>query len=200
MDADGGNVTKLTNSPEGEDSAAFSPDGSEIVFLRYVDPTYFDIFVMAADGSNQRLLWHKDGVFADGPRWSKDGKSIYFNEDETAGGQIDIVRLDLATEALTRITESPGDDSSFAISPDGMTIAFQSDRDPRGIFLMDVDGSNVRHLIGSSTKGYPLSWSTDGRHLVYWQVDRWLYIVPAAGGDPIKWTEGAGSVAWRPEP
>jgi Tol biopolymer transport system component len=200
VNADGTGEARLTDSPEGEDSAAFSPDGSEIVFLRYVDPTYFDIFVMGSDGSNQRRVWHKDGVFANGPRWSPDGEAIYFNEDETAGGGIDIVRLDVATNETTRIAAAPGDDSSFAISSDGSTVAFQSDRSPGGIFLMAIDGSDVRHLTGSWTKGYALSWSPDGAHLVYSQPDGWLYLVPADGGEVIRWIEGGLTVAWRPAP
>ena len=199
MSADGTAVTRLTSSPEGEESAAFSPDGSEIVFLRYVDPAYFDLFVMNADGSNQRLLWHKDDVFANGPRWSGDG-TVYFNEDETTGGGIDIVRLAPATGELTRVAAAPGDDSSFDISSDGTTIAFQSDRPPGGIFLMDIDGSNVRHVTGSWTKGYPLSLSPDGEHLVYAQPDGWLYLVRVDGTGPTRWTDGGLSVAWRPAP
>jgi Tol biopolymer transport system component len=200
VNADGTGEARLTVSPEGEDSAAFSPDGSEIVFLRYVDPTYFDIFVMDSDGSNQRRVWHKDGVFANGPRWSPDGEAIYFNEDESAGGGIDIVRLDLTTNELTRIAAAPGDDSTFDISSDGSTVAFQSDRSPGGIFLMAIDGSNVRHLTGAWTKGYAVSWSPDGAHLVYSQPDGWLYLVPADGGEVIRWSEGGLTVAWRPAP
>lgn len=200
VNADGTGEARLTDSPEGEDSAAFSPDGSEIVFLRYVDPTYFDIFVMDSDGSNQRRVWHKDRVFANGPRWSPDGEAIYFNEDETGGGGIDIVRLDVATNELTRIAGAPGDDSTFAISSDGSTVAFQSDRSPGGIFLMAIDGSNVRHLTGSWTKGYTLSWSPDGEDLVYGQPDGWLYLVRTDSGEVTKWIEGGLGVAWRPEP
>jgi Tol biopolymer transport system component len=200
VNADGTGEARLTDSPEGEGDAAFSPDGSEIVFLRFVDPTYFDIFVMDSDGSNQRRVWHKDGVFANGLRWSPDGEAIYFTEDETAGGGIDIVRLDLATNELTPIAAAPGDDSSFAISSDGTTIAFQSDRSPGGIFLMANDGSNVRHLTGTWTKGYPVSWSPDGEHLVYSQPDGWLYLVRTDGSELTRWTEGGLGVAWRPAP
>ena len=100
------------------------------MFLRYVDPTYFDIFVMNADGSNERRVWHKDGAFADHPQWSPDGQALFFNEDATSGGDIDIVRLVVATGELTRIVGGPGDDSTFDISLDSSTIAFQSDRAP----------------------------------------------------------------------
>ena len=59
-------------------------------------------------------------------------------------------------------------------------------------------GQNVRHLTGSWTKGYTLSWSPDGQNLAYWQADGWLYLIPITGGESVRWTEGAGGVAWRP--
>jgi Tol biopolymer transport system component len=198
MKADGSGVTRLTTSPEGEDSAAFSPDDSEIAFSRYVDPAFFDLYVMAADGSGERRIFHKDGSFTCCPVWSVDGQALLFNEDDTSGGAIDVVRLQIATGVLTRITNEPGDDSSFVLSPDGSTIAFQSDRAPGGIFLMDLDGSNVRHVTGSWMKGYPLSWSPDGEHLVYSQPDGWLYLVRTDGTEITKWTQGGPQVAWRP--
>ena len=197
VNADGTGETRLTSSPEGEDSAAFSPDGSEVIFLRSVDPDYFDIFAMDADGSNERLVWHRDGVWASGPQWSPDGQSIFFSQDESGGGEIDLVRLDLATDRVSPIADGPGDDSQFAISPDGSTIAFQSDRSPGGIFLADIDGGNVRHLTGSWDRGHSVSWSPDGQHLVYSAPDGWLYVVAADGSETTKWAEGH-SVAWRP--
>jgi len=197
MDADGSNLTQLTHSPEGEDSAAFSPDGTRIAFTRYVDPDFFDMWVMDADGSNQRRVWHKDGAFASGPRWTADGKALLFNEDEGVTG-IDIVRVDVATGALTPVAAAPADDSSFSVSADGSRIAFQSDRSPGGMFLMNVDGTNVQHLVGDWDKGYPSTWSPDAKYLMYEEprTSR-LFLVPIDGGDPIFWTDGRMPV-WRP--
>ena len=125
---------------------------------------------------------------------------MVFNKIEADGDGIDIVRLDLATSEESPIAVDPGDDSSFAFSPDGQTIAFQSDRETGGIFLMDADGNNARHVYGSFTKGVPITWTPDGEHLVFGEADGWLYLVPSSGGEPVKWTEGDGSVAWRPAP
>ena len=198
MNTDGSGQVRLTSSAEGEDAPAFSPDGSEIAFLRYVDPTSFDLYVIAADGSNERRVYHQDGPYAAHPAWSADGKSLFFNIDTTEATHIDIARLDLATGAVSRIADDPGDDSSFAISPDGSTIAFQSDRPPAGLFLMDVDGSNVRHVTGSWTKGYPVSWGPNGEHLAYAQPDGWIYLVRTDGTEVTRWTQGGLELAWRP--
>ena len=201
MNADGTGEVRITTTDEAEASPAFSPDGSRLVFVRYSAPTRFDLYVIDVDGSNERQVLHRTRPFITGPVWSSDGQSLFYNvDDSTDGGEIDVARLDLRTGATTLVTTRAGDDSTFALSPDGSTIAFQSDRDIGGMWLMDTDGSNVRHLTGSWEQGLPLSWSPDGQWLVYTGVDRWLYLVSAAGGDPIEWTEGGPSVAWRPQP
>jgi Tol biopolymer transport system component len=199
MNADGTEVTRLTNAAEGTDRGpAFSRDGSQIAFQRYVDPTLFDLYVIDVDGSNERRVFHQDNVYADGPQWALDGQTLYFTKDPDPAGGLDVVRLDLTTDQLTTIAADPGDDSGIALSPDGSTIAFQSDRAPGGIFLMDVDGSNVRHVTGSWTDGSPISWSPDGLQLVYSLPDGSLYLVNTDGSEVIKWTEGGLGVAWRP--
>jgi Tol biopolymer transport system component len=197
MNADGSNLTRLTTSPAGDRQPAFSPDGKQIAFLRFEDPDYFDIYVMDADGSNQRLVFHEDGLYVGTPRWSPDGQSLFFNLDASAGGELDIVRLDLATGDRVPIRTTPGDDSVFALSPDGTTIAFQSDRSPGGLFLMDIDGSSVRHLVGSSTKGEPMSWAPDGERLVFADESPYLWLVRADGTGLTRWVEGE-QPAWRP--
>lgn len=52
-------------------------------------------------------------------------------------------------------------------SPDGRSIAFDSDRDgERGVYVADRDGSNVRRISGAGYAAVP-TWSPDGRRLAY---------------------------------
>ena len=199
MNADGADLARLTSSSGAEDFGRFSPDGETIAYWGGpADGTSSELWLMDVDGSNPRRVVRFDDTFAAGVAWSADGRSILFNRDLSDGGGIDIVRVEIDSGVLTEITNSPGDDSSFAISNDGSTIAFQSDRFPGGIFLMDVDGANVRHATGSWTKGYPVSWSPDGEHLVFAQPDGWLYVVRTDGTELTKWAQGGLAVAWRP--
>src|SRR5690606_16289599 len=57
-----------------------------------------------------------------------------------------------------------------SVSPDGRTIAFDSDRDgpDRDIYLMDADGQNVRRIHGApGFHDESPRFSPDGRFLVY---------------------------------
>jgi Tol biopolymer transport system component/putative cell wall-binding protein len=74
---DGTGVTRLTSTLDHELEPDWSPDGREIVFRR-VSPSGAQqgLFVMAADGSGERLLRSS----GDWPAWSPDGVRIAFSE------------------------------------------------------------------------------------------------------------------------
>ena len=56
-------------------------------------------------------------------------------------------------------------------SPDGRSVAFDSDRDgERGVYLADRDGSHVRRVSGAGDAAMP-SWSPDSRQLAYLRRD-----------------------------
>jgi len=55
-------------------------------------------------------------------------------------------------------------DSQPVFSPDGERIAFRSDRDGGGLFVMGRTGESVRKL---TTDGFNPSWSPDGASIVY---------------------------------
>ena len=55
-----------------------------------------------------------------------------------------------------------------AVSPDGSRIAFTSTRDGNyDVYVMDIDGKNVKRITHSDEReDYP-AWHPDGQHLVY---------------------------------
>ncbi|MCL7960572.1 MAG: hypothetical protein M8861_10290 [marine benthic group bacterium] len=66
MDADGSNVTNLTNSPGNEGSPRWSPDGTRIVFTA----NYDGVYVMNADGSGvTQIAADNAGGFHELPDW-----------------------------------------------------------------------------------------------------------------------------------
>ena len=76
MDADGRNVTRLTNAPGWDGSPKWSPDGRTIYFYAKRDGK-FRIWAMDADGSNQRAISPKELTSAISPAITPDGRLAF---------------------------------------------------------------------------------------------------------------------------
>ncbi len=81
MDSDGDNLQRLSDSCD-DFFPSWSPDGRKIAFIR----GFGNIYVMDADGSNDREIFHNDGDdFYYFLKWSPDGGEIYMLSDLTCG-------------------------------------------------------------------------------------------------------------------
>ena len=97
------------------------------------------------------------------PDISPDGRQIVFASRAT--GQSDVYLLRVGGARPINLTEgSPADDRQAAFSPDGERIAFRSERDGGGIFLMGSTGESVRRV---TTAGYDPAWSPDGKSIAF---------------------------------
>ena len=158
--ADGSNVTRLTNDPAADGQPAWSPDGTRIVFVRG-----FDLWIMNADGSNavQRTFTQD----ADNPAWSPDGTRIAF----TNYSYNSVFLMNLASGAVSPLPNTEGSsvvpDPDW--SPDGTKIAFESDRlrwDFRSdIFTISPNGSGLTFILYGDDDYWRPSWSPDGTRL-----------------------------------
>jgi Tol biopolymer transport system component len=85
MNADGTNVTRITNDPSDDFSPTWSPDGTRIAFVSDRDnPSGVNnLYVMNVDGSELTRLTTGDEIDY-GPAWSPDGKQIAFRSDVEA--------------------------------------------------------------------------------------------------------------------
>ena len=66
------------------------------------------------------------------------------------------------TTALNLTKDSAADDTQPAFSPDGDWIAFRSEREGGGLFVMGATGESARRL---SDQGFHPSWSPDGKEV-----------------------------------
>ena len=98
---------------------------------------------------------------------SPEGQSFVFVRRD--GGDLDIQRQRVGGANATNLTaDSPEDDTEPAFSPDGSQIAFRSEREGGGLFLMGATGESVRRL---TDEGHNPAWSPDGREVVYSTAD-----------------------------
>ena len=118
----------------------------------------------------------------DFPALSPHGTRIaYFSRES---GNPDIWVQQIASGQRINLTEDyKGKDNFPAWSPDGEWLAFASDRNNGGIFVMAAFGGPVRQI---SKHWGPPKWSPDGARLVYYTDERKVYIVPVSGGNPVQ--------------
>lgn len=80
----------------------------------------------------------------------------------------DIYRQRIDGSAITQLTDDENNDVMPALSPDGKTIAFASDRSGNwDLYLMDAEGGPAVQLTHDRTHDIHPSFSPDGKRLVY---------------------------------
>jgi serine/threonine protein kinase/Tol biopolymer transport system component len=96
------------------------------------------------------------------PSLSPNGESLVYAVER--GGSSDIYWRRVGGENATNLTaDFSGPDTQPAFSPDGKQVAFRSEREGGGLFVMGATGESVRRISGD---GYNPSWSPDGREVV----------------------------------
>jgi Tol biopolymer transport system component len=95
------------------------------------------------------------------PSLSPDGKSLVYAS--YASGNWDVYLQRVGGKNPVNLTkDSAADDTQPAFSPDGERIAFRSEREGGGIFVMGATGESVKRLTDS---GFNPAWSPDGKEV-----------------------------------
>lgn len=95
------------------------------------------------------------------PSLSPDGKSLVYAGN--ADGDWDVYLQRVEGQNVTNLTDDSADeDTQPAFSPDGELIAFRSQRQGGGIFVMGATGEDVRR---DADFGFNPAWSPDGQEI-----------------------------------
>ena len=138
--ADGSNLTRLTNNTKYDAEPIISSDGKQIVFGSQRDGD-FDIYIMNADGTNVRRLTDRVG-YDGGPWFSPDGKKIAWR------------------------AWYPETDEEKALWKDCMERNYIVPV-PLDIWVMNIDGSNKRMIVHNGATNFAPSWHPDGKRLIF---------------------------------
>ncbi|HIA27415.1 MAG TPA: hypothetical protein EYN79_04735 [Planctomycetes bacterium] len=161
MNSDGSDVVRLTATPGYDGGPFYSPDGKKIVYRArhpegeeladyqrlleagLVRPSKMDIFVMDADGKNQRQITD-NGAANFCPFFLSDGERIIFasNMGDAKGREFDLFIVGIDGKNFEQVTFASEFDGFPMFSPDGKKMVWCSNRHHRedgetNVFICD---------------------------------------------------------------
>ncbi|MEP7004082.1 MAG: alpha/beta fold hydrolase [Chloroflexota bacterium] len=189
-------IIQLTESGTRSVSPRWSPDGSEIAFLRDAGGNErFGIWIVDRDGTHERKVISDEGVTYRDIEWSPEGRSIVC-VGNVGGKRFSIQRIDVASGIRSALTDGTFEDARPRHSPDGTWILFESRRVgarvDSDLYVMPAGRGDAVRLetrdgkSGDSTSG---QWSPDGRTIAF--------TTNARGRKEIALVDWDGAVATR---
>lgn len=186
MPAKGGEAELLAGGIAWQMQPVYSPDGKHIAFTS--DQSGGDnIWVMDADGSNQRAVTDETFRLLNSPAWSPDSQFIVARKHFTARrslGAGEVWMYHVNGGSGVQLTERPNDQKDLgepAFSPDGRYIYFSQDDTPgktfhyskdslEGIYTIkrfDRETGDIDVIRGGPGGAIRPTPSPDGKHLAY---------------------------------
>ena len=211
MDANGANVTRITDSPANDFDPIWMPDGQSLIFSSERDSRSDLYRVWLKDRKVDRLTNHFVGR-AIMPNVSPDGRYVAFAAQTLQRLQFwefQVHVLDLTT-MQTRAVDNSGGACWPSWSPDGKSIAnVLMAREPSTLQVRHADGSAARELAAAPNRwAYYPDWSKDGSMIAFsvspqhHQGEDWdLAVINADGTGFRKLTAGPGNDRlpdWKP--
>ena len=108
-------------------------------------------------------------------QWAPDGKRVALTLQEPVADKPPVRHIwvyDLARRELRQWTASPKSESMPRWSPDGLMLAFLSDREEsQQIWLMPIGGGEAMKLTSAKNSVDGFHWSPDGARIAYLASD-----------------------------
>jgi Tol biopolymer transport system component len=198
MNADGSEPKYFPDSA----SCCWSPDGTKLAFVSWPDWGNMEIYVMNADGSEQKNLTNNPGR-DDFPAWSPDGQKILFTSDR------DTIQLRVQQEEL-QVVGYVTENEQVTATKEATTLKVWE------MYVINVDSGEQRRLtktdsIENAATMYvpPLRWSPDGKKILF-RPDivstdplvallREIHVINADGSGRKKLADNTVSCSWSPD-
>jgi Tol biopolymer transport system component/predicted Ser/Thr protein kinase len=192
VNAESGAATPLTRDLFNYADVSVSANGESIVAAAGLgEATLWTAEAETPSQIQQVTTGAADGEGAQGVAWTTDGGFIYVSR---ASGNPDLWSLDPKTGVRRQLTSDLAEDVGPAVSPDGRSVAFVSDRDGgRRVWVMHADGTEARAISPGPADAQP-SWSPDGASIVFLSQAT-AHLVSAQGTEARSLTD-----RWPPRP
>jgi dipeptidyl aminopeptidase/acylaminoacyl peptidase len=185
----GETLLQVTTNPGSDGSPAWSPDGQSIAYVTVTQPELIwyatnHLAVVSLNGGESRVLTASLDRNVGSPRYSEDGRSIFFGLEDS--GENHLAIFEVSSGRITRPIEGALSTRSFAFGPEGKIAALVSRTDlPGEVFVADGDGlQQLTNVNGEFLSGIRLAEvrnvqfpSRDGT-----EIEGFIYLPP--GYDP----------------
>ncbi|HVS66348.1 MAG TPA: protein kinase [Thermoanaerobaculia bacterium] len=208
-DLDGGSVGRLEAAPHWFFSAvdaapAFAPDGSAVAYFHQIEGPLGDIFLVDLESGDRRQLTF-DLTEAGDPVFTSDGGWIVFSS--LRSGSRLLWRVAVEGGEPVPVTTGAGEDSAPALSADPDRLAYTNVRHRSVLEAFDPQTGSRREILASRALLNLPRVSPSGDRVAYFQqlgaAGVHLFVVPAAGGDPVQLTSNPGGQnihpRWSPD-
>lgn len=208
MNANGSNPRQITFNELDDEDPAWSPNGMRIVFQRDLKPVRgrvdYDLFTVAADGTDERGLTNTRGVNDAQPNWSSRGR-VAFASDRDGDNEIYTMRSDGSN--VRKLTRNKQNEEFPNWSPSGRTVLFHREGDGNfDIYRVRAAGGRAQRVTANrAAEGVPAA-SPDGRLIAFvGERDETLdiFTMRRGGGGQTNRTPNKGSEFapdWQPRP
>ncbi len=164
---DGSGECQISRNPSGRPASLdpqTSPDGKRIVFTRGGSDHQTAVWIMSADGSNEKRLtgsvmsrfYHRAS-----PKVDPTGELVVYTRLKSGSPILEILRMD------SEVVYSLGPGESASWSEDGNSLVFVvGDKGAGSLWVSKVDGSGRQQLTDGTSDRDP-AWSSDGKRIVF---------------------------------
>lgn len=166
---------QLTVGEHWNDFPKWSPDGKQVAFISMREDTISSLWIMNADGSDQRAL--TKNIHCGFPSWSPDGRQILFTSNSANPNEINLCVINAdGSEGVREILSRAGQETEPSWSRDGKTILFAAPEsvNERGfssrntdIWEYEISSKQVRKLTSHPAKDYCPAYSPDGSKIAF---------------------------------
>ena len=181
-----------------------SPDGKKVAFT-----AHGEVFAASAKDGGDAIRVSNSPAVESQVAWTPNSRSLLYAS--TRHGMANLFQYDFSTHAEARLTDSPLDDSSPVISPDGQSVAYLRNGQELRVLELATKKDQVLYkgylgrppFAGSGT----VTWSPDGKWVAFLaygnRMFRNVLVVPSVGGEsrPVSFLANTfgGNVSWSPD-
>jgi Tol biopolymer transport system component len=180
-----GEARRITNDLNDYRGLSLTANGTRLVTVQNVNVSNIWVAPAATPSAVKQITFGRETGVGD-LSWTPEGKIVHLSN---ASGDDDLWIAGNETSSPKQLTSNARVNINPAVSPDGRSVAFTSDRASLPhIWKMSIDGSNVQELTNGGGEMEPF-WSPDGHWIYYTSV------VPIAGTTTIWRIPGEGGTA-----